>query len=136
MNIRSYHTVILAVCAGLVVGLHIFEVDQLGVHFFGFRWPMHCVLRHTFGTKCALCGMTHSLCATARGDIASALKYHLLGPALFGFIIFEIVYRMWAIVVSPKRVGWLIRKLHTGLIVLVVVAIFVNWVIYLGGRLV
>jgi len=93
------------------------------------------MLRHTFGVKCALCGMTHSLCATARGELASAFAYHPLGPVLFGFIIFEIAYRMWAIVVSPKRVGWLIKKLHTGLIGLIVFAIFVNWVLYLGGRL-
>ena len=97
---------------------------------------MYCMLRHAFGVKCALCGITHSLCATARGELASAFGYHRLGPVLFGFIIFEIVYRMWAIVVSPKRVGWIIRKLHTGLIVLIIVAIFANWVLYLGGRLV
>ena len=96
---------------------------------------MHCLLRHTFGVKCALCGITHSLCATARGDIAGALEYHPLGPMLFGFIIFEIVYRMWAIVISPKRVGVIIRKLHTGLVVLIIVAIFANWALYLGGRL-
>jgi len=120
---------------GLVVGLRIIDADQLGVHFFGFKWPMHCALRHTFGVKCALCGITHSLCATAHGDIAQALGYHPLGPVLFGFIIFEIMYRMWAIVVSPKRAGWIIRKVHTGLVVLIVFAIFVNWVIYLGGRL-
>ena len=93
------------------------------------------MLRRTFGVNCALCGMTHSLCATARGELPRAFAYHRLGPVLFGFIIFEIAYRMWAIVVGPKRVGWLIKKLHTGLIGLIVVAIFVNWVLYLGGRL-
>ena len=121
---------------GLVVGLRVIDVDQLGLQVFGFKWPMHCALKHTFGVKCALCGVTHSLCATARGNIAQALEYHPLGPVLFGFIIFEIVYRMWAIVISPKRTSWIIRKLHTGLIVLIIVAIFVNWAIYLGGRLV
>jgi hypothetical protein len=135
LNKRSYHAVILIICAIMVVGLRIIDVDQLGVHFFGFRWPIHCVLRHTFGVKCALCGMTHSLCAMARGNIAQALEYHPLGPVLFGFIIFEIVYRIWAIVVSPKRVGVIMRKAHLGLIVLVVCAIFANWAIYLGGRL-
>jgi len=120
----------------LVVGLRLIDPDKLGFQLFGFKWPMHCLLRHAFGTRCALCGMTHSLCATARGDISQALKYHLLGPALFGFIIFEIIYRMWAIAVSPKRVGWIIRKLHSGLIVLIIIAIFVNWILYLGGRLI
>jgi hypothetical protein len=68
--------------------------------------------------------------------MASAFGYHRLGPVLFGFIIFEIVYRMWAIMISPKRVGSIMRKLHVGLIAVIIIAIFVNWVIYLGGRLV
>ena len=135
MNIRSYHIVILVVCVCLVIGLRLIDPNKLGFQLFGFKWPMHCVLRHAFGTKCALCGMTHSLCATAHGDIAGALGYNPLGPALFGFIIFEIIYRMWAIAVSPKRVGWIIPKLHTGLIVLIIFAIFANWILYLGGRL-
>jgi len=96
---------------------------------------MYCMLRHTFGVKCALCGLTHSLCATARGELASAFGYHRLGPVLFGFIIFEIAYRIWSIMISPKRVGVIIRKAHTGLIAVIVCAIFANWVIYLGGRL-
>jgi hypothetical protein len=124
------------VCAAVVVGSRIFEADQLGLQFFGFKWPLHCMLKHTFGVKCALCGITHSFCATARGDIVSAFGYHRLGPVLFGFIIFEIVYRMWAIIISPKRVGVIMRKAHVGLIAIIIIAIFVNWVIYLGGRLV
>ncbi len=123
-------------CAAVVVGSRVFEADQLGMELFGFKWPLHCMLKHTFGVKCALCGITHSFCAMARGDIVSGFGYHRLGPVLFGFIIFEIVYRMWAIMISPKRVGLIIRKMHVGLISVIIIAIFVNWVIYLGGRLV
>ena len=123
-------------CTAAVVGLHFIDVDQLGLQFFGFKWPLHCALKHTFGIKCALCGITHSFCATARGEMASAFGYHRLGPVLFGFIILEIVYRMWAIIISPKKVGLRMRKMHVGLIAVIIIAIFVNWVIYLGGRLV
>ena len=123
-------------CAAVVVGFRFIDADQLGMELFGFKWPLHCVLKHMFGVKCALCGITHSFCAMARGELASAFGYHRLGPVLFGFIIFEIVYRMWAIIISPKRVGVIIRKMHVGLIAVIIIAIFVNWVIYLGGRLV
>ena len=123
-------------CTAVVVGSRFIDADQLGIEFFGFRWPLHCALRDTFRVKCALCGITHSFCATARGDMASAFEYHRLGPVLFGFIIFEIVYRMWAIIISPKRVGFIMRKMHMVLIAVIIIAIFVNWVIYLGGRLV
>jgi hypothetical protein len=123
------------VCVALVVGSSVFNPDQLGVRLFGFKWPMHCALKHTLGVKCALCGITHSFCAMANGDLSSAVQYHRLGPMLFGFIIFEIVYRMWAILISPKRVSLIMRKTHTGLIVVIAIAIFINWLIYLGGRL-
>lgn len=135
LNFRSYHTVILVVCAAMVIGSRVIDADQLGVRLFGFKWPMHCLLNHTFGVKCALCGLTRSFCATARGDFSSALRYHRLGPVLFGFIIFQIPYRVWAVAISPRRINVKIRKAHTGLIAIVIIAIFINWLIYLGGRL-
>lgn len=135
MNFRSFHTVILVVCAAVVVGSSVFDADQLGLRLFGFKWPIHCALKHTLGVKCALCGITHSFCAMARGDIASAFGYHRLGPVLFAFIIFQIPYRIWAIAISPRRINAKIRKAHTALIAVVIAAIFINWLIYLGGRL-
>ena len=119
----------------VVVGSSVFDADQLGLRLFGFKWPIHCALKHTLGMKCALCGITHSFCAMADGNFSSAVQYHRLGPAIFGFIIFQIPYRIWAIAISPKRINVMIRKVHTALIAVVIAAIFINWLIYLGGRL-
>ena len=126
---------ILVICAAIVVGSCLFDIDHVGLHLFGFKWPVHCFLNHTFNIKCALCGITHSFCAMADGDFSSAVQYYRLGPLLFSFIILQIPYRIWAIAVSPKRINARIRKVHTGLIAVVIAAIFINWLIYLGGRL-
>jgi len=128
--------VILVICVAIVVGSCLFDIDRVGLYLFGFKWPVHCFLNHTFGIKCALCGITHSLCAMANGNFSSAVQYHHLGPVLFSFIILQIPYRIWAIAVSPKRINVKIRKIHTALIAVVIIAIFINWLVYLGGRLV
>jgi hypothetical protein len=71
----------------------------------------------------------------ARGDIGGAFGYHRLGPVLFAFIILQMPYRIWAIAISPRRINAKIRKAHTALIAVVIAAIFINWLVYLGGRL-
>ncbi|MHB8780053.1 MAG: DUF2752 domain-containing protein [Candidatus Geothermincolia bacterium] len=42
-----------------------------------------CVFRRVTTVPCLFCGMTRSFAATARLDLAAALRFHLLGPALF-----------------------------------------------------
>lgn len=123
-------------CVALVIGSSVFDADQLGVRLLGFRWPIHCALKHIFGIKCALCGITRSFCAMVDGDTVSAFGYHRIGPVLFAFIIFQIPYRIWAIAVSPRRINAKIRKAHIALIAVIVFAVFINWLVYLGGRLV
>jgi hypothetical protein len=42
-----------------------------------------CLFHRVTGLPCLLCGMTRSLAATARGDLAEAFRMHLLGPPFF-----------------------------------------------------
>lgn len=42
-----------------------------------------CLFRTVTGLPCLLCGMTRSFVFTAHGDIAEALRMHMLGPPLF-----------------------------------------------------
>ena len=42
-----------------------------------------CPVRHWTGVICPSCGMTRSFMAIARGDLRSAIDYHLFGPLLF-----------------------------------------------------
>jgi hypothetical protein len=79
--------------------------------------------------------MTRSLSAIGHGEFAQAFEFHHLGPILFSFIVFQIPYRTWAIVIKPKRINKRIRKYHAVFAGVVLVAIIVNWFVYLGGRL-
>ena len=95
------------------------------------------MLYETFGVKCALCGLTRSFCALAHGDFFAGVRFHPLGPAIFAFICLQIPYRIYHISIKHDiRKTKLIRLfggLNSGLAVIVVVAIFINWFVYLGG---
>ena len=112
-----------------------FEANELGLYLFGWKWPMHCVLYHTFGIKCAFCGMSRSFAAMADGNFQQGWNYHRLGSILFGFILLQIPYRIWALTVYPKKVAPVIRRSLSLLGVAVLIAVFVNWLFYIGGRL-
>ena len=130
-----FNAIILFVCIALMVGAFAFTLDEAGLSLFGLKWPLHCLLNHLFGVKCALCGLTRSFTTMAGGDWAGAFGYHRLGPVLFSLVAFQIPYRIWALAASPKKVGKQFRRIHAGLIALVLTAVMVNWLIYLGGRL-
>jgi len=42
-----------------------------------------CAFKNVTGLPCPGCGLTHSFCALARGHLAQALGYNMLGPAVF-----------------------------------------------------
>lgn len=42
-----------------------------------------CLVHQLTGLPCPTCGLTRSFAAMAGGDVARALKFHPLGPALF-----------------------------------------------------
>jgi len=130
-----FNVIILFACVAITVGAFAFTLDEMGLYLFGLEWPLHCMLDHFFGVRCAFCGMTRSFTAMADGDLAGAFSYHRLGPALFVLVVFQIPYRIWALATSPKKISKRFRRIHAGLVALVLTAVMVNWLVYLGGRL-
>ncbi len=130
-----HNLVILIICVAILAGAFVFEVEELGLWLFGIKWPIHCFLYHTFGIKCALCGLSRSFCALADGDLLQAFQLHPLGPVLFFFTVFQVPYRLYALAIRPKRINAKMRKTHAIFAAVVLVAILINWLFYLGGRL-
>jgi len=96
---------------------------------------MRCLLYHTFGVKCALCGLTRSFCSLTHGDFLASVRFHPLGPAIFAFICLQVPYRIYGLLVYPRKIKAGIMKFGLVAGVLLIMAIFVNWLIYLGGLL-
>lgn len=127
MNFRPLHMIILVLSIAIIAACYAFTLNEVGVHFFGFKWPIHCFLKHTFGVSCAFCGMTRSFTSLAHGNLTQAINFHPIGPFLFGLVAFQIPYRLWAIIKYPKKISWPLRKLHSLAIALTIIAIFLNW---------
>src|SRR5262249_16083667 len=49
-----------------------------------------CGFKNFTGLPCPGCGLTHSFCALAKGNVVDALTYNLLGPALF--LVFAVLW--------------------------------------------
>ncbi|MCD4830344.1 MAG: DUF2752 domain-containing protein [Anaerohalosphaeraceae bacterium] len=96
---------------------------------------MRCFLYHNFGIKCAFCGMSRAFAAMGKGDLAASWSYHRLGPAVFAFFILQVPYRMWAVLVWPRRVPKYIRAIIFASGAVIVAGMFLNWIFYIGGRL-
>ncbi len=128
-----HHAIILIVCACVVAAAFTLDGDEIGVYFFGFELPMRCPLHQTIGMKCSLCGLTRSICLFAHGEFSQSFKLHPIGPAVFAFIVWQIPYRMWAIFIHPRQVNRKLVTVNAVVFAILLAAIFINWVIYLGG---
>ncbi len=76
-------------------GLSVVSSPILGAYFFGhsgYQSPFPCPILHFTGIPCPGCGMTRSFVAIARGDLPTALEYHLFGPLFFSAILLGIAY--------------------------------------------
>lgn len=132
---RAFHIIILIGCGVILAAAFVFEAGEIELRLLGWKWPMHCILYHTFGVKCAFCGMSRSFIALADGNFQKAWQYHRLGPILFCFILLQIPYRIWALAIYPKKAVPVVRKFLLLLGTAVLIAVFFNWLFYLGGHL-
>lgn len=127
------HQIVLILCVAVVLVGVLLDMHDGELYIFGLKWPCKCSLYSRFGIKCGLCGMTRSFCAIGDGNLRQAFSFHPLGPAVFAYICLQIIYRIYALAISPKRPNRKLMKSGIALGVLLVVAIFVNWFVYLGG---
>ena len=127
-----HHIIILLLCVAILAGSLLLQVSEGELYLFGFKWPHHCLLYEIFGIKCALCGLTRSFCSLAHGNLLTSLRFHTLGPLIFAFTFFQIPYRIYGVIIQPKRMGRKLIKINLSLAVTISILIFVNWLVYLG----
>lgn len=121
-----HHKVILLLCVVIVAASLVFQACDDGIRLFGVGCPVHCFLYEAVGVKCALCGLSRSFCSLAHGDFHRATAFHYCGPLIFGFVCMQIPYRIFA---ASGKAG----RINLFLSAAIAAAIFVNWLIYLGG---
>ncbi len=135
MNNRAYHIVVLVLSIVVIFASVVLGIDRVGEAFYGFKWNIHCAMKHTFGLQCALCGMTHSFSEMASGDIAKAFEYHRLGPVAFIFVVFQIAYRAAVLSKGFRRTKNQLKKWNKRIVFVLLAAIIINWLVCVAGTL-
>jgi len=130
---KVFHFIVLAMCVLAVVVSLLLEHDGQEFQLFGTGWPLSCALYQTLGIKCALCGLTCSFCSMARGEFFAAIHFHPIGPAIFVFVCLQIPYRIKMLLSGNREQGKLKRAGVYAAFGLSA-AVLMNWLIYLGGR--
>ena len=107
---------------GMLLGLilYAFFVDPDKVTLF------KCVFREWTGWNCLVCGLSHSLHASACFDWAAAFKYHLFGPVLFLSSLTLTGY--WIIEIATNRKG--VVRIQPGIVRGGIIVIAGVWLIY------
>jgi len=67
----------------------------------------------------------------AHGYFVQAFRFHPVGPILFGLVVFQIPYRLWALVKFPNKMPLLLRMINKLTAGLTIIAIFAFWLIKL-----
>lgn len=129
----AFHIIVLAICLVALSGALILTPGADGLTIFGYRWPLTCRLYETFGIRCALCGMSRSFSSLAHGDWAAGWRFHRIGPALFALFCLEIPYRLYRLATQPRRARDALGRVHAASVVGAALALFINWLVYLGG---
>ncbi len=135
MNNKAYHIVVLVLSVVIIFASVVLGIDRIGEAFFGFKWNIHCAMKHTFGIRCALCGMTHSFSEMALGDIAKAFEYHRLGPVAFIFVVFQIPYRVAVLSRGFRRTTSQLKKWNKYIAFALLAAVIINWLVCVAGSL-
>lgn len=107
------------------------QSDDDRVTLFGFKTPVLCAHRLIFNKPCAGCGLTRSFVSFAHGDIEAAYSYHRLGIPLFILVIIQIPIRLYLLRTGSKGYTSFVKKLIVYPTILVIIALLINWLIYL-----
>jgi hypothetical protein len=67
-------------------------------HFEDYPIPETCIPKACLGISCPACGLTRSLIYLAQGNLTASLRMHRLGWLLAAVILFQVPYRLYAIV--------------------------------------
>ncbi|AQT67861.1 hypothetical protein STSP2_01013 [Anaerohalosphaera lusitana] len=106
-------------CAGLVAAGVLFEVDDVGTHFAGWKWGVHCMLDGAGGGECFWCGMSRGFAAMVKGRFSEGVEHGVAGVTLFGLVLWQGGYSVAGLWRWPRRMR---KKLRTVNVVLSVAA--------------
>jgi heme/copper-type cytochrome/quinol oxidase subunit 4 len=134
LKARKIHILILLACIILTYIAFTIPVDKVIKRQIGLRWHLYCFMDDFFGIKCASCALARSITAFTRGNFLKAFKYYQLGPLIIIYIIFQIPYRLYALIKIPKPLPKPILMLNALMTIALISLIIIDWLFIIGGQ--
>ncbi len=130
------HLVVLIVCAGIFLSAALLTPSTGNLKIGPVTLPGLCVLRNTTGIPCPGCGLTRSVVSAVHGDWKVSFQYHRMGPAVVGFLVLQLVYRLTWIGLP----GWRSRISRVGRVfdwtlIPLMTLLLINWIPTVIGTL-
>lgn len=107
---KKVHIIILLCCLSLIAISFLVNLDRTASSIVGPKWHLRSLDQNYQNTKTAFT-LLQSMAMVAQGRFKRAFDRHPLGPIFFGFIIFEVLYRIYAMLKKGK-IAKDIRKIH------------------------
>lgn len=131
---RSTHLTYVGIYVTLLLLPIILSVDAAGerVRFGSLALPPSCVTKRVFDTNCPGCGLTRSFVAIGNGEIRKAARFHRIGPALYVFMILQLVHHGACSRRTPGTklpAPWALSNFSLG--IGIIAALILNWLFLL-----
>jgi hypothetical protein len=103
---ERHRDVLVISCAALLLAFLLDELPDGRIAVRGlpqFPLPQVCASRALLGLRCPGCGLTRSIIHLAKGDWQASWHDHRLGGLFAMMIVFQIPYRLYALLRGPER---------------------------------
>ena len=132
---RAHHRLILLLAIGVLAGSAILGPSgdgRLKIPLADFALPSTCAFKRLTGLGCPGCGLTRCFVWMSRGEVSRAYDYHPVGVVIFFAVLAQLPYRAWQLGRLARGKPALKYVAPWVLPVLLLVAMFVQWLFGVG----
>ena len=134
----AHHRFMLLLAVGVLAGSAILGSSgdgRLRIPLVDFSLPNVCSFKRLTGLDCPGCGLTRCFVHASHGDVSKALAYHPVGVVVFFAVVAQLPYRAWQLGRLARGKPELKYVAPWVLPVLLLVAMFVQWLIVIGAAI-
>jgi hypothetical protein len=99
-----------------------------GPSIFSLRLPSMCLTHEISGFECPGCGLTRSFVLITHGRLRDSLQCHRLGILLFGFFLYQAVFRIYCLRNLGRPYSRLLLRVQCRAPAAVILLLILNWV--------
>lgn len=99
----------------------------------GHALPGICFSHEYLGVDCPGCGMTRAFILIVDGRWGESLHYHRLGIALYAFLVYQALYRLYCLARRPQAIPRTLLVLQRFGPAMLIILLIANWLFNLAA---